>query len=929
MAWESSLFGPSWQATPNLSFETDKVLQDFSFAGYRRGEVPLPTQPPGATFNVVTGYGADSSGIADSTVAIQNAINAAQAAGGGIVWMPAGTYRLSPQGTNAFCLQITASNVVLRGAGVGQTFLLNTDWLMRNKVILQITGPSSAAWTTAQTPTTLLRQDLPGPTTQLPVVSVSGYAVGDHILVRADPGDEWATEHLEPDWVGFALGSFGRLMYLRQIVAIDAVNQVLTIDIPTRYALKVRDNARVYKKTTLIREVGLEGFSIGNVQHPGTTGWGEEDHTVEGTSSYDVAGNFAIRFQRVRDGWIRNVSSFLPAGNTRTCHVLNNGVLLIECQGVTIRNATFQRPQYGGGGGAGYMYRIQNSGDCLLQECTAEFSRHGMVLSHMASSGNVIHACVDRTTGKQTGATGNQNTSGKGSDHHMHFSHSNLIDTCVADNSYFEARYRPFGSAPLHNLTSAHGVYWNIEGKASGQTYVVHSQQSRYGYVIGTRGAVTTVKTDGTSVTKTNPVDHVEGVAQGTTLSPFSLYREQRRRRLLLPTIEAVAEQRLLFPANQIVIAPVVRFGDGSTPPPDGAYSWVQTAGPLAADLGAVNTAGLAASFRLPGTYVFELRANRHGSLDDDFAATTAVVVKVLPAGWQELELLPVADAHVQNGNPDTNYNTGQLWMKWVNSTTVDREIFMRFDLAPVAGRVVESAVLRMHAQEVDAAATARTHWVPNDGWLETALTWNTKPAVSDLLQTWPLAADYVQDIDVTGRANTEAAGDGLLSLRQSIASQTVSATIFKYASRENSNAALRPRLRLFLRPNDPSFAGWINGFSSIPLAQRGAAADPDGDGRSNLEEYALRTQPNAVDGGWIRLERSGTGHRLVLIGGASMRSGAYPQLEHSPNLTPSSWQMVHPVAMELAAADLSITLPSHLMGSGRAFFRVRLIEVP
>jgi hypothetical protein len=186
-----------------------------------------------------------------------------------------------------------------------------------------------------------------------------------------------------------------------------------------------------------------------------------------------------------------------------------------------------------------------------------------------------------------------------------------------------------------------------------------------------------------------------------------------------------------------------------------------------------------------------------------------------------------------------------------------------------------------------------------------------------------------VQDIDVTGRANTEAAGDGLLSLRQSIASQTVSATIFKYASRENSNAALRPRLRLFLRPNDPSFAGWINGFSSIPLAQRGAAADPDGDGRSNLEEYALRTQPNAVDGGWIRLERNGTGHRLVLIGGASMRSGAYPQLEHSPNLTPSSWQMVHPVAMELAAADLSITLPSHLMGSGRAFFRVRLIEVP
>jgi hypothetical protein len=926
--WESTLFGPTWEATPNLSFETDKILQDFSFAGYRRGEVPLPTQPPGATFNVVTGYGADASGTVDSTVAIQNAINAAQSAGGGIVWMPAGTYRLSPQGTNAFCLRITASNVVLRGAGVGQTFLLNTDWLMRNKMILQINGPSSAAWTTAQTPTTLLREDQLGPTRQLPVVSVSGYAVGDHVIVRADPGDDWATEHLEPGWVGHA-GSYGRLMYLRQIVAIDAVNQVLTIDIPTRYALKMRDNARVYKKTALIREVGLEGFSIGNVQHPGTTGWGESDYLVEGNSSYDVAGNFAIRFQRVRDGWIRNVSSFLPAGNTRTCHLLNNGVLLSECQGVTIKNAVFQRPQYGGGGGAGYMFRLQNSGDCLLQECTAEFNRHGIVLSHMASSGNVMHACVDRTTGKQTGATGNQNTSGKGSDHHMHFSHSNLIDTCVADNSYFEARYRPFGTAPLHNLTSAHGVYWNTEGLASAQTYVVHSQQSRYGYVIGTRGAVTAVKTDGSSVNKTNPVDHVEGVGQGITLSPFSLYREQRRRRLLLPTIEAVAEQRLLFPANQIVLAPVVRFGDGGTVPPDAAYAWVQTAGPQSADLGPRNTASLAASFRLPGTYTFQLRANRHGSLEDDFAATRSVVVKVLPAGWQELELLPVADAHVQNGNPDTNYNTSQLWMKWVNSPTVDREIFMRFDLALVAGRTVESAVLRMHAQEADAAATARTHWVPNDAWQETTLTWNTKPAVSDLLQTWPLAANYVQDIEVTGRAGIEAAGDGLLSLRHSVASQTTSATVFKYASRENSNAALRPRLRLFLRPNDPTFAEWINGFTSIPLAQRGATADPDGDGRSNFEEYALRTQPNAVDGGGIRVERSGAGHRLVLPGGATMRSGAYPQLEYSSNLNPGSWQLVHPVAMELAAADLRITLPSHLMGMAKGFFRVRLIEVP
>ena len=43
----------------------------------------------------VTDYGAAGNGVADDTVSIQNAINAANAAGGGIVFIPAGTYLLT------------------------------------------------------------------------------------------------------------------------------------------------------------------------------------------------------------------------------------------------------------------------------------------------------------------------------------------------------------------------------------------------------------------------------------------------------------------------------------------------------------------------------------------------------------------------------------------------------------------------------------------------------------------------------------------------------------------------------------------------------------------------------------------------------------------------------------------------------------------
>jgi len=931
-AWESELYSPGWQATPSLSFETDKIIQDFSYAGYRRGELPLPSQPPGLTYDAVAGYGADPTGTTDSTAAIQNAINAASAAGGGIVYLPPGVFRISPQGANTYALQISAGGVVLRGAGAEQTFLLNTKTVMRNSNIISVTGPGSAAWATVTNPVTVITEDLPGPVTELPVASVTGFAVGDFIIVRADPGDAWATEHLEDGWVGYAAGSFGRLMYLRQIVAIDAANQRITIDIPTRYTLKMRDNARIYKKTTLITESGLEDFSIGNVQHPGTSGWGENDYTMEGRPAYDVHASYAIRMLRVRDGWIRNVRTYQPAGNTTTTHILNNGVLLTECTRVTVKNCHFQRPQYGGGGGAGYMYRLQNSGDCLLQDSVAEFCRHGIVFSHMATSGNVIHACLDKTTGKQTGNTGNQNTSGRGSDHHMHFSHSNLIDTCVADDSWFEARYRPFGTAPLHNLTSAHGVYWNTEGRPSSRAYVVHSQQSRYGYVIGTRGAVTTVKTDGTSTEKTNPVDHVEGVGLGDSLTPFSLFREQRRRRLGLPLIDTMDRITLFFPQNTTSITPTVRYGDSTVPPSDAAFEWEQSTGPGPVTLEPTAGPGVSAAFVVPGIQTLNLTVRRHGDAGDDWAVSSPVEVQVLPPGWAQGELTASADAHVQQGMPDTTYNSAVLWMKNVGaSNSVNREIFMRFDLTALADRVVHEAVLKMHATDPDTAANAQTHWVADDAWSETALTWNNKPAATLLLQTWPLAADYVQRIDLTARVHTEAAGDGAISLRHSVVSQSNSATIFRYASREAANPALRPRLAVLHSEDWPTYDQWIAGFAGVSPDRRGPSIDVDGDGRSNLEEYALRSLPYVPDNSpaVLRLVRTGGGGwYLTFPGGANLPPGVYPQLQHRTTLSGAGWEALPRVTITTAGDDLVFTPTGLPPGAPTGFFRLRLLLV-
>ena len=87
-------------------------LPDFSFAGYRRGEVPF--RIPAQSISVAS-FGAKGDGRTDDTKALQQAI----AAGSGkVVLIPPGRFVLSN------VLEIHSSNLVLKGAGSAKTVLL-------------------------------------------------------------------------------------------------------------------------------------------------------------------------------------------------------------------------------------------------------------------------------------------------------------------------------------------------------------------------------------------------------------------------------------------------------------------------------------------------------------------------------------------------------------------------------------------------------------------------------------------------------------------------------------------------------------------------------------------------------------------------------------------------------------------------------------
>jgi hypothetical protein len=82
------------------------LRRDATFAALIAGDSP----PSSGWFNVKDNYGAVGDNVANDTTPIQNAINAAQAAGGGIVFFPAGTYKITSP------LSIT-SPVTLMGCG--------------------------------------------------------------------------------------------------------------------------------------------------------------------------------------------------------------------------------------------------------------------------------------------------------------------------------------------------------------------------------------------------------------------------------------------------------------------------------------------------------------------------------------------------------------------------------------------------------------------------------------------------------------------------------------------------------------------------------------------------------------------------------------------------------------------------------------------
>ncbi|MDR0304470.1 MAG: carbohydrate-binding protein [Chitinispirillales bacterium] len=522
--WRSTLYPADW--LPGTIYN-GKFLHDFSYAGYEKGEKEIPTSVAGNIYDVTKSpYNADKTGGDDATVQIQSAITAAQNAGGGTVYLPAGIYKVKPQGNNNYALRISGSNILFKGDGVGKTFIRCYAEDMPGKSIILV--GQGGNWGTMEGNAVKITANVPdSPQFDITVENAAPFNVGDWIVIRSDRTTGWVNDHnMSGFWDNRNDLGLGTVFY-RKITAKNG--NKLTLDIPTRYWLNTRDNPRIYKCTPRTTNTGVQDFSIGNKENPTATGWGEEDYNKANTGASKVHGAFLIKFSGVVNGWARNISSY-QAQNSKQVHMSSNGLDINQSARLTIDKCDFSYPQYRGGGGNGYGMNICGS-DILISNCSSTSARHSYSFKYTYANGNVIY---NHTS----------NTPVYGSDFHMYLSMSNLIDNQNLNKDFIESNVRPYGATKgnYHGHTSTQTVFWNANGIAgpggNNANRIIDSRQHGYGYIIGTRGAAKNVQTTPTQMNSgygnvnTAPEDHKEGIGDGAALEPKSLYYDQLAKRL-------------------------------------------------------------------------------------------------------------------------------------------------------------------------------------------------------------------------------------------------------------------------------------------------------------------------------------------------------------------------------------------------------------
>lgn len=401
-------------------------LPDFSFAGYRFGEAPLPDVPVKAD---VRDFGAVGDGKTDSTRAFLDAVASVDS---GAILIPAGTYILSG------IIRLDKSGIVLRGEGPEKTILHFTNTLED--------VASNMGETTGGRPTSnyswsggfiwsrgKIERKLISPVTSeskrgsrtVTVESAEGLSPGQVVYLEITDDDQQSmVKHLYSE----DSGDTGKILkplstgLVTRVVGINGTE--VTLERPLRCDLRPEWSPVLKTREPSVREVGIEDLAIDFPVTP------YEGHFTE-------LGKNAIAMNNISDSWVRNV-------RITNC---DSGIFL-SGEFCTLERFSIASARAAHKGTTGH-HGVTMGRDCLATDFEFETHFiHDFTLTAM-QNGNVIK-------------------NGKGPnlsfDHHKRVPYENLL--CNIDVGSGEDIWRCGGGAQLGKHCAARGTFWGITSAA-------------------------------------------------------------------------------------------------------------------------------------------------------------------------------------------------------------------------------------------------------------------------------------------------------------------------------------------------------------------------------------------------------------------------------------------------------------------------------